>query len=89
MDVKGEDRVLTLTEAGTLIGRSPRTLYLQIRNGKLAAEKHGRDWLVRESEARRYEREMKGKHGFAAESHPSHGTQAGGGRRRKDGNERG
>ncbi len=83
MDVKGDDRVLSLVEAGTLIGRSPRTLYLQIRRGKLAAEKHGGAFLVRESELRRYERETMGRHGFAAPTHPLKGTQGGGGRRKK------
>jgi len=83
MDVKGEDRVLTLSEAGALIELSPRTLYLQVRRGKLAAEKHGGVLLVRESEVRRYERETKGRYGFAAQTHPLHDAPRGGGRRRK------
>lgn len=86
MDVKGDDRVLTLVEAGALIGRSPRTLYLQIRNGRLMGEKHGRDWLVRESEVRRYERETMGRHGFASTDHPFHGQRVpGSGRKRAEG----
>lgn len=62
--------MLTLEEAATLIGLSRQTLYLQVRAGKLHAEKKGREWLVLESEVRRYERETKGKHGFASPSHP-------------------
>jgi len=74
MDVKDGDRVMTLAEAGALIGRSPATLYLQFRKGRLQAEMHGRQLLVRESEVRRYEREVMGKTGFASSTHPFHGT---------------
>jgi len=84
MDVNGEDRVLTLAEAGALIELSPRTLYLQVRRGKLAAEKHGGLLLVRESEVRRYKRETKGRYGFAAETHPLHDVKRRGGRHKKD-----
>jgi excisionase family DNA binding protein len=66
----GDETVLTLTEAAELIGLSPQTLYLQVRNGKLTATKKGREWLVLESEVRRYERETKGRHGFASPNHP-------------------
>ncbi len=82
MEVKAGDTVLTLAEAGALIGRSPQTLYLQVRRGKLHAEKRGREYLVLESEVRRYEQEVMGKPGFASPSHPLRGTQAGGGRRK-------
>jgi len=74
--------VLTLTEAGVLIGRSRTTLYMQYRKGRLHAEKHGSVLLVRESEMRRYAREVMGKTGFASPLHPLHGTQAGGGKRK-------
>ena len=73
----GDDRVLTLTEAADLIGRSVQTLYGQIRRGKLQAEKHGGVYLILESEIRRYEREVMGRQGSASPSHPLRGTQAG------------
>jgi excisionase family DNA binding protein len=76
MEVTGDDRILTLIEAAALIGRSPQTLYLQARRGRLRAEKHGGVWLVRESEVRRYEREVLGRHGFAASTHPLHGNRS-------------
>jgi excisionase family DNA binding protein len=66
----GDETVLTLKEAAELIELSPQTLYLQVRNGKLNATKKGREWLVLESEIRRYERDVKGKHGFASPNHP-------------------
>jgi excisionase family DNA binding protein len=74
--------MLTLTEAGALLGRSRRTLYLQYRKGRLQAEKHGSVLLVDESEVRRYAREVLGKTGFASPLHPLHGTRGGGWRRR-------
>ncbi len=80
MDVAGDDRVLTLIEAAALIGRSPQTLYLQARRGRLRAEQHGGIWLVRESEVRRYEREVMGRHGFASDTHPSRVTRGLGGK---------
>ncbi len=73
MDVNGGDRVMTLAEAGALIGRSPATLYMQFRRGRLHAEMHGRQLLVRESEVHRYEREVMGKTGFASPTHPFYG----------------
>ncbi len=79
----GDDEVLTLKEAAELIGLSPQTLYLQVRRGKLAATKKGREFLVFKSEAERYARETKGKSGFAAPSHPLHGKRGGGGRPKK------
>jgi len=48
--------VLTLTEAAGLLGLSPITLRIQIRNGKLKARKLGRDWIVSRAEVDRYRR---------------------------------
>jgi excisionase family DNA binding protein len=76
----GDEEVLTLREAADLIGLSPQTLYLQVRRGKLAATKKGREFLVLKSEVERYERETKGRSGFAARTHPLHGKRGGGGR---------
>jgi excisionase family DNA binding protein len=80
----GDDEVLTLKEAAEMIGLSPQTLYLQVRRGKLAATKKGREFLVLRSEVERYDRETKGRSGFAAPSHPLYGKRGGGGRRKKD-----
>lgn len=79
----GDEEVLTLKEAAEMIGLSPQTLYLQVRRGKLTATKKGREYLVLKSEIERYDREVKGKSGFAAPSHPLHGKQGPGHRRRK------
>lgn len=49
--------MLTLTEAATLLGLSPITLRIQVRNGKLKAVKRGRDWHVSQKEVDRYGRE--------------------------------
>ena len=51
--------VLTLAEAARLLGVSPTTLRVQIRNGKLRARKVGPVWTVTEREVERYRRESK------------------------------
>lgn len=79
MQIGGED-VLTLREAAERLGLSPQTLYLQVRRGRLAATKKGREYLVLGSEVERYRDEVQGKSGFAAPSHPLHGKRGGGGR---------
>ncbi len=83
MQIGGEE-VLTLREAAERLGLSPQTLYLQVRRGRLAATKKGREYLVLGSEVERYRDEVQGKSGFAADTHPLHGKRGGGGRR-KDG----
>jgi excisionase family DNA binding protein len=45
---------LTLIEAAGRLGLSPTTLRVQIRNGRLRAVKHGRDWWLTETEVERY-----------------------------------
>jgi hypothetical protein len=52
---------VTLVEAGNLLGLSPITLRIQIRNGKLKGQKKGRDWFVTLHELDRYERDSKRK----------------------------
>jgi excisionase family DNA binding protein len=49
--------MLTLTEAAALLGLSPITLRVQIRNGKMRASKKGRDWFVTPREVERYRRQ--------------------------------
>ena len=50
---------MTLIEAAASLGVSPETLRSQIRNGKLRAEKRGRDWHVTPKEVERYRRESR------------------------------
>lgn len=48
---------MTLTDAAKALGVAPSTLRVQVRNGKLHAERHGRDWWVEPAEVERYRRE--------------------------------
>lgn len=70
----GDETVYTLVEAAQELGLDRRTLYLQVQRGRLKAEKRGREYLVLGSEVERYRREVQGKHGFASDTHPYHGT---------------
>jgi excisionase family DNA binding protein len=55
MDQKLENiRLLTLTEAATLLQVSTRTLQRMIRNGKLPAFKVGGQWRLRETQLRQW-----------------------------------
>jgi excisionase family DNA binding protein len=45
---------VTLPEAAASLGVTAATLRQQIHNGKLRAEKHGRDWWVQPKEVERY-----------------------------------
>lgn len=74
--------MLTLREAAAQLGINRMTLYVQYRKGRLQAENHGTIVLVHEDEVSRYAREVQGKTGFASPTHPLHGTQAGGGKRK-------
>ena len=47
----------TIPEAARMLGLAPATLRLQIKLGKLAATRHGRDWAVTPAEIERYRRE--------------------------------
>jgi len=49
--------MMTLPEAAALLGLSPITLRIQVRNGKLKAKKQGRDWFVTAREVERYRRD--------------------------------
>jgi excisionase family DNA binding protein len=48
---------MTLIEAAAILGLKPVTLRLQIANGKLRAEKIGRDWHVSAKEIERYRKD--------------------------------
>ncbi len=54
---------MTLIEAAIALGVSPTTLRLQIRNGRLKAEKIGRDWHLDTAEVERYRVEQLGRPG--------------------------
>jgi excisionase family DNA binding protein len=55
MDEKLENmRLLTLSEAATLLQVSTRTLQRMIRNGQLPAFKVGGQWRVRETQLRQW-----------------------------------
>lgn len=45
---------MTLKEAAEALGLSPSTLRVQIRNGKLRAQKWGNQWSVSPKEVARY-----------------------------------
>lgn len=71
--------VLTLTQAARLIGRSPITLRWAAREGKLDAQRVGRDWLTdNEALAEYMVRYVRGPIGYGEPS----------GRRRANGNDR-
>ena len=53
------EELLTLAEAGALIGRSPVTLRHQIQNGRLAARLIGKTWVVTRVELNRYVTEVR------------------------------
>ena len=75
---------MTLPELAARLGlKSIGSLRAQILRGSLQAEKVGRDWIVSEAEAGRYERENRGRRGFANADHPLHGKQGPGHRRKK------
>jgi excisionase family DNA binding protein len=48
---------VTVPEAARALGVAPSTLRHQIKNGKLAATKVGRDWWIASVEVARYARE--------------------------------
>ncbi len=69
----GDDEVLTLTQAAERLGVTRNTLAQQAKKGVLHATLAGKVYLVTASELERYRREVQGKTGFAAATHPYHG----------------
>ena len=54
-DSPGTDRLLTLEEAGNIVGRSPSTVRTWLNKGQLAGFKlNGRSWRIRESALRKF-----------------------------------
>lgn len=52
----------TTTEAAAILGVSRAWVWRLIKEGKLSAERRGRDWWVEDSEVERYKRERKPAH---------------------------
>jgi len=50
-----------LAEAAVLLDLTTSTLRHQIRNGRLKAQRRGRDWWVTPAEVARYKAEIKGR----------------------------
>lgn len=50
---------MTLKEAAAILGILPATLRRQIANGRLQAQKRGRDWFVTAAEVERYNAESR------------------------------
>ena len=48
---------MTLKQAAEALGLDPSGLRHQIKNGKLKAEKRGRDWWLTKGEVERYRRD--------------------------------
>jgi excisionase family DNA binding protein len=55
--------MLTLAQAGALLGVSPATLRSQVRNGRLRATLVGKTWVVTPDEVERYRVESLGRPG--------------------------
>lgn len=55
--------LITLVEAARRLDLSPVTVRAQVHNGRIAATKIGRDWLVDEAEVERYRAEVLGRIG--------------------------
>lgn len=77
--------MLTLTEAAESLGVATSTLRHQIARGALEAIRLGGRYVVTVEAVEAYRETRQGKHGFAAESHPMHGKQGPGHRRKKGG----
>lgn len=55
--------MMTLAQAGTLLGVSPSTLRAQVHNRRLRARLIGKTWVVTEKEVERYRTESVGRPG--------------------------
>src|SRR5262245_11211772 len=58
--------IITLAEAGALLGRSPTTLRSQVKAGRLRARLIGKTWVTTRVEVERYRRESLGQPGRPA-----------------------
>jgi hypothetical protein len=67
------DDIITLAEAGELLGRSATTLRHQVKAGSLRARLIGKTWVTTRDEVERYRRESLGQPGRpprASATHP-------------------
>jgi excisionase family DNA binding protein len=64
---------MTSKELAARLGITPSGVLMQIHRGVLTAEKIGRDWVITDEEADRYQREQAGKRGTASPRHPGTG----------------
>ena len=62
--------LLTLAQAGELLGLSATTLRVQVKRGRLEATLYGKTWLVTEDEVERYRREHLGRRGRPRKTPP-------------------
>ncbi len=76
--------MMTLAQAAERLGLSRKTLVAQAKKNILRATLTGNVYLVTAEEVERYNREHRGKHGFANVDHPMHGKQGPGHRRKAE-----
>ena len=57
------DDIITLAEAGALLGLAPVTLRGQASRGVLRARRIGKTWVTTREEVERYRRDHLGRHG--------------------------
>lgn len=81
MKVDGQE-VYAAADAAARLGVSVSSLRVQRVRGKIAGIKVGRDYVYAAAEIDRYRREVSGRRGFAAPTHPLHGKRGGGGKRK-------
>lgn len=72
-----DDELLSIKDAAERIGLKRNTLFKQIHRGAMKVSKADRGYVVTVGELRRYEREHKGKRGFASPDHPLYGKSRG------------
>lgn len=81
MKVDGQE-VYAAADAAACLGVSVSSLRVQRVRGKISGIKVGRDYVYAAAEIDRYRREVSGRRGFAASTHPLHGKRGGGGKRK-------
>lgn len=62
--------IITLAEAGEILGRSATTLRHQVAAGRLQARLIGKTWITTRAEVERYRRESLGQPGRPARDRP-------------------
>jgi hypothetical protein len=80
MKVDGQE-VYAAADAAARLGVSISSLRVQRVRGKIAGIKVGRDYVYAAAEIDRYRRQVSGRRGFAASTHPLYGKRGGGKRK--------